>query len=78
MADHAADSTITFTLDEVLTILRNVGSDVECGTCMEIAFTGGSSGHPHTCVDRRGPLYPWGDYIDLPANPANPLPNDAG
>lgn len=68
------DREVRFTLDEVLTILRNVGSDVECGSCMEVAFTGGSSGHPHTCPNPPVVIL---DYVDLPANPTNPLPDDA-
>lgn len=38
-----------FTLEQVEEILTNMGHDVTCGTCMEIAFTGGGSGHEHTC-----------------------------
>jgi len=39
----------TFTLDEVLKILENLGHSTSCDTCMEIAFTGSSSTHSHTC-----------------------------
>ncbi len=37
------------TLDAVIKVLRNIGYDVECGSCMELALTGSSCGHPHTC-----------------------------
>lgn len=44
----------TFTEQEVLTILRNMGHDVECGACMAIAFTGvGLPGDKHTCENRK-------------------------
>ena len=36
-----------FSLEEVLQILRNVGADVECATCMSVPFTGGCQGEPH-------------------------------
>jgi hypothetical protein len=38
----------TFTLDEMLQALRNVGVDVKCGACIERAFTG-ATGHTHSC-----------------------------
>lgn len=38
----------TFSHEEVLQILRNVGVDTECGACMCQAFTG-SNGYAHTC-----------------------------
>ena len=34
---------------EALIMLKNMGHDTKCGTCMEQAFTGGVTGHPHTC-----------------------------
>jgi hypothetical protein len=37
-----------FTIDEVMMMFRNLGLDVECGTCMSIAFTGYGTGE-HTC-----------------------------
>lgn len=44
----------TFTAQEVLTVLRNMGHDVECGACMAIAFTGvGMPGDEHTCAPVR-------------------------
>jgi len=39
---------ILFTVDEVMMMFRNLGIDVECGTCMAIAFTGYGTGE-HTC-----------------------------
>jgi hypothetical protein len=30
----------SYSLEDVLQILRNVGADTKCGACMEIAFTG--------------------------------------
>lgn len=35
---------------EVLQILRNVGVNVECGSCAEIAFTGATT-NAHTCKE---------------------------
>jgi hypothetical protein len=37
-----------FTIPEVLQVLKNLGHDVDCGACMEIAFTG-STTNEHTC-----------------------------
>jgi len=39
----------TFTIEEVLQIIKNVGCDKECGACMEVAFCG-ASGFKHSCV----------------------------
>ena len=40
----------SFTYDEVVQILKNVGRDVTCGACAAIAFTGvGMPGDAHTC-----------------------------
>lgn len=36
---------------EVITALRNSGIDVECGACMEVAFTGATT-NKHTCACR--------------------------
>lgn len=38
-----------FTLEQVEEILKNMGHDITCGSCMEVAFTGGGSGYDHTC-----------------------------
>ena len=39
----------TYSLEQVLQILRNVGTDSKCGACMEIAFTGSTiSEHEHS------------------------------
>lgn len=46
----------TYTLQEVLTILKNSGVDVKCGACMEVAFTGQTTSK-HSCV--HGEI-PWG------------------
>ena len=37
-----------FTDGEVIAMLRNVGVDVNCGACMEVAFTGVTT-NAHTC-----------------------------
>jgi hypothetical protein len=39
----------TFTLNEVLQILKSAGVDTECGGCMSQAFT--DTGATHTCQD---------------------------
>jgi len=39
--------------DDVLTILKNVGVDTECGSCMEKAMTGSETGHKHTCKAKK-------------------------
>jgi hypothetical protein len=36
-------------IDVALAALQNYGADVECGSCMEIAFTGDTT-NKHTCV----------------------------
>jgi len=36
-----------------LHVLKNYGADVECGACMEIAFTG-STTNEHTCNAEQG------------------------
>ena len=41
----------TFTEDQVVAALRNSGVDVECGACMEVAFTGVTT-NQHTCKTR--------------------------
>lgn len=51
---------------EVLTALRNFGIDTECGSCMEIAFTGVTT-HEHTCSD-----HPRVDVTVEPANSVRP------
>jgi hypothetical protein len=38
----------SFSMEEVLVVLRNVGVDVECGACVEVAMTGASMG-THAC-----------------------------
>mgnify|MGYP001596743500 CR=1 FL=1 len=48
MRSNVAKDQTTFTLDEVLQVLENVGVDVSCGACAECAFTG-SSFSSHTC-----------------------------
>lgn len=35
-------------MNEVISALRNSGIDVECGACMEVAFTGVTT-NAHTC-----------------------------
>ena len=37
-----------YTLDEVFQILENIGYDVECAACVEIAFTGVTT-DGHSC-----------------------------
>ena len=50
---HVSSIVVTFesslTLKEVFQVLKNMGHDTECGSCMEVAFTGGSTGNPHSC-----------------------------
>jgi hypothetical protein len=38
----------SFTIPDVLQVLKNLGIDVECGACMETAFTNLTT-HQHTC-----------------------------
>lgn len=40
--------------NRMIQALKNVGVDDTCGTCMEIALTGCSTGNPHTCVEPPG------------------------
>lgn len=42
-----------FTDGEVIAMLRNVGVDVDCGACMEVAFTGVTT-NAHTCQSLAG------------------------
>lgn len=42
-----------FSHEDVIRILKNVGEDVECGACMEIAFTGVTT-NQHECKDNKG------------------------
>jgi len=46
-----------FTDEEVVQILKNVGVDVDCGACMEVAFTGTTT-NTHTCEPKRPPYVP--------------------
>ena len=46
-------STISFTLSNVLQILKNLGHDTDCGACMGIAFTG-MCFEEHTCKEAVG------------------------
>ena len=46
--DQFLKAALTFSLDEVLQILKNAGVDVTCGACMELAFTGTTLA-AHTC-----------------------------
>lgn len=36
--------------ENVLKALKNYGADIECGACMEMAFTGATTNH-HICKD---------------------------
>jgi hypothetical protein len=47
--DQFLKAALTFSLDEVLQILKNAGVDVTCGACMEVAFTG-TTFSTHTCL----------------------------
>ncbi len=40
-----------FTDGEVISMLRNSGVDVDCGACMEVAFTGATT-NVHSCAQR--------------------------
>lgn len=42
-------SNTVFTLADVLKILRNVGMDITCGACMEVAFCNVTTAQ-HTCM----------------------------
>lgn len=41
-------SLMSFSMQQVLQILKNMGHDTECGACMEMAFTGVTT-NAHTC-----------------------------
>lgn len=41
----------TFSLEEVIKILTNLGVDTSCGACMEVAFTGVTT-NSHTCSNK--------------------------
>lgn len=43
------------TNDQIIQALKNVGIDVECGACMEVAFTGVTQAE-HTCKKTEPPL----------------------
>lgn len=43
------ETSLRYSLADVIAILRNLGHDVECGACMAVAFTGAAPGIEHTC-----------------------------
>jgi hypothetical protein len=56
---------------DVLKILSNVGIDIKCGACLEIAFTGVTMA-THGCSYNRPGLYPWEESEGLPLPGAKP------
>ena len=59
-----AKTTKEYSETEVLNILKNSGVDVDCGACMEVAFTGGTLAQ-HTCKSGYMPRIEQGDMVLL-------------